>query len=422
MSIHPAMKTNPALIQEVLLPRQADRLAAGLPLPLGMALLGCAPGALDLLRKLTIAVVGCGSIGGRIAVLLARMGMGGLLLVDPKNYKAGSLATHEVCPEEVGKLKALAVARRCKAISPTTRVRALAGPVAALDLADLADVDLVVMAPDLLSVEVALGQRCLWLCKPLMQSSLHGETLTVNIRFFLHAKGAGACPACGYGPAEWDLLTRQVRFSCEGATGAVAPSSAEAPAPNSISALCSMAADLAVIQLLRFFLKLGQPVADTLLEYCGFTNRTVVSPLARHPHCKLEHTAFTQATLEAPLASHSLAQLTQRTTGAPLAPDARFEVTGQSWIEFAACSCAQPTPVRRFVPHGRTELDRCPKCSAPLVPLSFYTHRAVSASVLGAAAEQPLRKLGVRRATSVVLRTGETGVLIRPQSLPPATP
>jgi molybdopterin/thiamine biosynthesis adenylyltransferase len=420
MSIHPAMKTDPFPFQEVVLASRDARLAAGHQLPLAMALLGCALGALGLLRKLTIAVIGCGSVGGRIAVLLARAGFGSLLLVDPKSYKVGSLPTHEIGPEDVGQPKAMVVARRCKAISPTSRLLAFVGPVEALELAALTDVDLVVMAPDLLAVEVELGQRCLWLGKPLVQASVHGATLTVQIRFFLNAKGAGGCPVCCYGRDEMDLMTRQVRFSCEGASDAAVPSLADAPATNSPSALCSMAADLAVIQILRFLLKLGQPVADTMLEYCGFTHRTVISPLARNPKCKLSHTPFAQVEVDVPLDSLPLTEVMQRATGVAVAPDTQFEVAGTDWVEFAACNCARPTPVRQFVARTRTKLPRCPKCSAPLVPLSFYTHRAVSAWVLGSAAERPLNRLGARHVSSVLVRSGDSGVLVRPQPSTPA--
>jgi molybdopterin/thiamine biosynthesis adenylyltransferase len=401
-------------------PRLSAPPSAVLPLPLSMALVGCAPGALGVLGKLTVAVVGCGSVGGRIALLLTRMGIGGLLLVDPKRYKPGSLATHDVSPEDVGQPKALVVARRCKDLNPALRVQAYVGPVEALELAGLADVDLVVMAPDLISAELELGQRCLWLSKALVQGSVHGPTLTVQIRFFGTTRDAGGCPACAYGQAELDLMARQVRFSCEGApsAGAVAPDSA--PATNSISALCSLAADLAVVQILRFFLELGQSVTNTMLEYCGYTHRTVATPIKRNPQCRLQHTAFTQATVDSPLAGLTLAQLAQRATGASVGAAAQFDVADFEWVEFAACGCAQPTPVRRFVPRGRTRLAQCHKCSAPLVPLSFYTHRVVSASVLGSALDRPLNKLGARRVSSVVLRTGDNGVLLREQSPTPA--
>ena len=413
------MRINHAPFQEVILPRSASRLAADLPLLFPTAFLGCAADAMAVLHTLIVAVIGCGSVGGRIAMLLARMGFGGLLLVDPKRYKPRSLATHEIGPNEVGQAKAMAVGRRCKAGNPTALVLAFAGPVEALDLAALAGVHLVVMAPDLLSVEMELGQRCIWLSKPLVQASVHGSTLTVQIRFFLNAKGDGACPVCCYGRDEWELMTRQVRFSCEGATSAAGTPPAESVATNSPSALCSLAADLAVIQILRFLLRLGQPVADTMLEYNGFTHSTVLTAMAPNAHCKLEHSSLAQALVDVPLAGLSLAQVAQRATGAPMAPDAVFELPNLDWIEFVGCSCVQSTPLRKFGPRGSTDQGVCPKCSARFVPLGFYTHRTVSAQVLGSAVELPLHKLGARRVGSVLLRSGDAGVLIRQQ---PSTP
>jgi hypothetical protein len=122
--------------------------------------------------------------------------------------------------------------------------------------------------------------------------------------------------------------------------------------------------------------------------------------------------------LAQPLNGLSLAEVAERATGAPVAPDAQFEVAGLDWVEFAACGCAKPTPVGKFVPRTHKQPSRCPKCAAPLVPLSFYTHRTVGAAVLGSAVSQPLRKLGARHVQSVVVRNGETGALVRQQ---PAT-
>jgi molybdopterin/thiamine biosynthesis adenylyltransferase len=440
------MRTSSVTFQEVLLP-PAARAAQGAcqPLPAPPALLGCAPGALAVLRHLAVAVIACGSVGGRIAVLLARLGLGALYLVDPKNYKSASLATHEIGPEDVGKPKALLVARRCKAISPGTRVYVFVGPVEALDLSDLVAVDLFVTAPDLLAVEVFLGQRAMWLGRPLVQASVHGETLTAQIRFFQNANAQGACPACLYGRAEWDALSRQARFSCEAARSAVQPAAsnvpaatpakatdrrpaepaavatADRPATNSLSALCSLAADLAVLQIVRYFLKLGQPVADHMLQYCGFTHRTLLNPLAHHPQCQLDHTAFNRVAVATPLAGLSLAQVAQAATGTSLSPTVQFEVGGMDWVELGACRCAQPAPVRQFVGRVRPRLSRCAACATPIVPLGFYTHRTVSASVLGSAVDQPLGKLGVRRAESVTVRTGAAGALVRHQPQPQET-
>jgi molybdopterin/thiamine biosynthesis adenylyltransferase len=172
--------------------------------------------AVARLRALTIFIVGVGSVGGRIAVHLARLGVAMLCLVDPKRFKPESVLTHDIEPREVDKFKALTSARRCKAISPATRVFAFNGPAEDLPLDAFADANLVVLATDNLAAEIEVGQRCVRLGKPLVQASVHGDTLTAQVRVFGNADGQGPCPVCGFGAVEWQMLNEHVRFSCDG--------------------------------------------------------------------------------------------------------------------------------------------------------------------------------------------------------------
>ena len=89
------------------------------------------------------------------------------------------------------------------------------GPVQELPITAFADAHLVVLATDNLAAEVEVGQRCLWLGKPLIQASVHGETLVAQVRSFVNREG-GACPACGFSAVEWAHLNRETSFSCEG--------------------------------------------------------------------------------------------------------------------------------------------------------------------------------------------------------------
>jgi molybdopterin/thiamine biosynthesis adenylyltransferase len=178
-----------------------------------------AGGPADAARKLgalRIFIVGLGSVGGRIALHLARLGIATLWLIDPKRYKPESLLTHEIEPRDVGQFKARTTARRCKAISSTTRVFAFSGSVEDLPLDAFADADLVLLATDNLAAEIEVGQRCARLGKTLFQASVHGDTLTAQIRIFANVDRRGPCPACGFGDVEWRMLNEQVRFSCDG--------------------------------------------------------------------------------------------------------------------------------------------------------------------------------------------------------------
>jgi len=186
-------------------------LAARLPKFIG----GPADAAMKLML-LRVMIIGLGSVGGRIATHVARIGVAMLWLVDPKCFKSESLLTHEIEPRDVGKSKARTIARRCKAISPATRVFHFDGGVECLPLDAFADADLVVMATDNLAAEIEVGQRCLCLGKPLVQASVHGDTLTAQVRWFGNTDAQGPCPACGFGQTEWRMLDEQTRFSCEG--------------------------------------------------------------------------------------------------------------------------------------------------------------------------------------------------------------
>ncbi len=168
------------------------------------------------LNALRVFIVGVGSVGGRIAIHLARLGIARLWLVDPKRFKPESMLTHDIESRDVGKSKALTTARRCKAISPATRVFAFDGVVEELPLDAFAGADLVVLATDNLAAEIEVGQRCVHAGKPLVQASVHGDTLTAQVRVFGNADGQGPCPACGFGNVEWRMLNEQVRFSCDG--------------------------------------------------------------------------------------------------------------------------------------------------------------------------------------------------------------
>src|SRR5437870_306162 len=84
--------------------------------------IGCPVDAGAALSRLKVAVVGAGAVGGRTATDLARLAPAALFIVDPKSFKPESVATTDIGSREIGKSKAVSVARRCQAISPATRV------------------------------------------------------------------------------------------------------------------------------------------------------------------------------------------------------------------------------------------------------------------------------------------------------------
>lgn len=82
--------------------------------------------AVDTLRTKTVAIAGCGGQGGAAAILLARLGVGGFILADPKPFDEPDInrqwgATHET----LGRNKALVYADMLRAIQQDIRIRTM---------------------------------------------------------------------------------------------------------------------------------------------------------------------------------------------------------------------------------------------------------------------------------------------------------
>jgi molybdopterin/thiamine biosynthesis adenylyltransferase len=380
--------------------------------------LGFDGSAVDRLGEAELAICGCGSVGGRVAVHAARLGIGGLRLIDPATYKLESLLTHDIAPSDVGKSKASRLGRLCKAINPGARILVAPRPVGDLDEMALSGVDAVVLATDHLAPEVEVGQRCLWLGPPLLQASVHGETLLAQIRTFTNRTADHPCPACGFGRDEWDHLNRDTAFSCAGAD-AVRPGRAGRSSPSSptmsISALCAIAADLAVIQALRLILGLGGTIGDGLTQYGGFRHETTQTPLARNPSCPCEHARWSPQPPPGLLAGCTPGELARR-----ILPDhdrldaCSWTVGGHAFVEAAAC-CGVVQPIGRFC-RAQQPVGACRSCRRPLQAQPFFTHRRVPGSVLGPALERPLGRVGAGRAPWVVVHAPSGAVRFHAES------
>ena len=373
---------------------------------------GMPANAVQALASLWATLVGAGSVGSRIALHLARLQIAALDIIDSGRLKPESLLTHPIRPEDISQSKATWVGRLCKAISPGTRVRAFDGAVQDLPLPAFGATRLVVLSTDNLHAEVDVAQRCLHLGLPVCQAAVHGSTLVAQCRFYANDNADGPCIVCGFSDAEWAYLNNHTEFSCTGYASGRSRAQVARDPTMSTSALCSIAADLAITQILRDTLGLGQPVRDTVVEHCGFTHKTVVGPLRRNPDCVCDHVAYRRARTLRPLPQltlHELASLAG-VDGATDLSHTSFIVDDLSFAETGACRQGHVQELQRFVAPGRAA-GRCKSCGAPLHPLAFYTHRTVPAAVLGERVRRPLRTLGARSARWVVTRGTDIGTL-----------
>lgn len=359
--------------------------------------------AASVIAGLRVAIVGCGAVGRYFALALARLEPAAIALIDPARYKAESLNTQAITAGDVGKPKAASTAAAIKAIHHSIEVSYFDGPIGDLRDDELAGFDLVFAATDNLNAEIEVNRRCMLLGLPLLVAAVYGDALIANVTMLSNASADGPCLACGYGEAEWGHAERETIWTCDPNALTKGPDIRVMPT-RSVAGLSSLAADLAMVTLLRWRLKLGAGVLDTRLEYAGYLHQTTVSPLVRHPDCPADHLPRERRASATALPDCTLRELAAAAGIADLATTpASFQVDEQVLVEQVTCGCGKREKVRRFGKLGRP-LDQCRTCQQPIAIDSFTASRAAPADALGPALDKPLRTLGARSAKYVIVR------------------
>jgi molybdopterin/thiamine biosynthesis adenylyltransferase len=81
------------------------------------------PAEQERLRASRVLVVGCGGVGGTVAVILARSGVGRFILVDPDGFEASNMNRQIGCTvDSLGRNKALVLAEMIGKINPEAEV------------------------------------------------------------------------------------------------------------------------------------------------------------------------------------------------------------------------------------------------------------------------------------------------------------
>lgn len=373
--------------------------------------LGAPADAQEILRGIKVLAVGAGSVGARAIEHLARLHVGEIAIVDPKRFSAGFDTQDLRGAGEVGGAKAIVVGRRAAAISPETTVRALQAPIAALPWMALDRYDVVVASTDNLAAETDVGQACTWLGKPLVYASVHGPSLTVQVRTFRNRDGNSPCPACGFSRAEREAIDRQVRYSC----GDSAPIIAEPVPTMGVSALCALAADLAVLEVLRGALRLGPPPRDAMLEFNAYRGATCTMALARNPACPCDHTVFTRAEVGRALRDCTLRECADAAgVSAAELPRTSFGADDRAFAWMLTCGdCGETRAFNRFI--GAGERLRC-RCGARSMSgqryFTFDRFVPAQEGALMARLDVPLCRLRAGR-LGVAVRNERRAVLVR---------
>ena len=371
-----------------------------------------------ILAGTRLLVVGTGSVGGRIAEHAARCRVGEIGLVDPKTFSANFDTQVTRSRSDIGRPKAAQVGAWAKTISPSSIVRVFDGSVQALSWLDLDDYDIVVASTDNLLAEVYLGETCMALGLPLLYASVHGPTLCSQVRVFMNRNGDSPCPSCGYSRAEREQLSSGTRFSCDPSAGGEAD--LDGPPTVSVSPLCSLAADMAMLEVLRMRLRLGSAPCDCVRELNGYTGASVTTPLSRRAACGVDHTVLERVYLDRPLGECTLRDCAEAAgvTGDEGIARTSFAVDDSLFAPVLTCTaCGASHEHNGFVDRRRGTLPRpCRACGhhglAPHPFRSFDRLIPARAGGLLPHLDVPLRALGAD-GRGVVVRYGRKAVLLR---------
>ncbi len=132
-------------------------------------------GQVKLLRSCA-AVVGAGGLGGTIIELLARMGVGRLIIVDDDRFAEQNLNRQLVCTErDIGKYKAAVAARRVRRVNSAVTVKVVTERLTEENAPRLLKgADVVLDGLDNLPSRLAVEKACRRLKVPFIHGSIAG--------------------------------------------------------------------------------------------------------------------------------------------------------------------------------------------------------------------------------------------------------
>lgn len=124
----------------------------------------------------SVAVIGCGGLGGYVIEELARLGVGHIVAVDPDVFEEHNLNRQLLAtPEQLGQKKAKAAAERVAAVNPAVTVRPVAKAFDEHNGSELLQgVDAAVDGLDSIPVRLMLADMCSKLGIPLVHGAIAG--------------------------------------------------------------------------------------------------------------------------------------------------------------------------------------------------------------------------------------------------------
>jgi tRNA A37 threonylcarbamoyladenosine dehydratase len=165
----------------------------------------------ERLRQTTVLVAGCGSTGGAVIEPLARIGVGGMALVEPGTYELNNLNRQDAYLDDIGRNKARTAATRVRRINPECNVSVHADGITP------ANAERLVRNSTIVVDGVDVTTRSGWLAKLAVHQAAARHHLTVvsgwdlassqYVRIYRYGDDPTLAPLGGLTPGDVDTLS-----------------------------------------------------------------------------------------------------------------------------------------------------------------------------------------------------------------------
>ncbi len=225
----------------------------------------------ELLQKAKVLVIGCGGLGGPIAIYLATSGIGELDIVDFDTVSVSNLHRQVFFKvEDVAQPKATILAKEIKKRAPFTKVSFTNKAVDKASILDLvSNYDIVVDGTDNLQIKYLINDACVIAKKPLVYGSLYkfdGYVSTFNV---LNEEGKYSC----------NLRDAFPKIATD------IPNCEEAGTLNPIVGIIAL---MQVNEVVKLVLKKGSLLTNTLLIYNALENSQFKMKLKKNESINIE--------------------------------------------------------------------------------------------------------------------------------------
>jgi len=214
------------------------------------------------LQAAKVLIVGCGGVGGPVALYLAAAGVGQITLIDPDRVALSNLHRQiQFATAEIGDEKTEATAGAMKAINPNVRVFQI---FAALDADNaptwIGQSDLAIDGTDDFATRLLVSDTCTMLDRPLVSGALGRWTGQVGV------------------------FTGKPCYRC--LVPDVPPEAETCQRVGVVGALAGVVGSMAALEAIKLIIGAGQPLAGRLLIYDGLKGEARTVQVTPDPTCR----------------------------------------------------------------------------------------------------------------------------------------